>query len=181
VRLHHLVGIYQGFFDLIVPVHVVSSPPRHIPLFGNKMEPLSALSIATAVVQFLDFAGKVVSGTSKIYKGQRPEGSEGNSDIRIITVSLNDVTKKLQSSRKETPLKPWSSQDAAIFALSERCTEVGGQLLTLLDRLRAQNDHRIWESFRIALRAVTSEKAVDKLCHTLDNYRQQISMHILIF
>jgi hypothetical protein len=143
------------------------------------MEPLSALSIATAVVQFLDFAGKVVSGTTQIYKGQRPKGFEGNADIRVITTSLTNFTKNLQTSRSEPRLSPWSSQDAAILNLSENCTKVGEQLLTLLERLRSQNDH-IWESFRVALRTVLNEKAIDKLCQTLDHYRQQISMHILI-
>lgn len=157
------------------------SHPRtsSIILLGIAMEPLSALSIATAVVQFFDFAVKVVSGTTSIYKGQRPKGFEGNADIRVITISLNDVTRNLQTSRSELRLTPWSSQDAAIFRLSESCTSVGEQLLTLLGRLRSQNDH-IWESFRVALRTILNEKAIDKLCQTLDHYRQPISMHILI-
>jgi len=144
------------------------------------MEPLSALSIATAVVQFLDFAGKVVSGTWQIYRGQPPKGTEANSDVRSITISLNKVTKNLQASKRKSSSKHWSSQDAAISMLAESCTEVGEQLLTLLDRLRSQSNHRAWASFRTALRTIWSEKEVDKLCQTLDSYRQQISMHILV-
>jgi hypothetical protein len=144
------------------------------------MEPLSALSIATAVIQFLDFTGKIVSGTWQIYRGQPPKKTEANSDVASITESLHGVTKSLQASKNKSRLQPWSSQDAAISKLAESCTEVGEQLLTLLNRLRAQSNHRVWPSFRTALRTVWSEKDIERLCQTLENYRQQISMHILI-
>jgi hypothetical protein len=64
------------------------------------MEPLSALSIATAVIHFLDFTGKVVSGTWHIYRGQPPKKTEANSDVASITTSLQRVTRSLQASKK---------------------------------------------------------------------------------
>jgi uncharacterized membrane protein YqiK len=144
------------------------------------MEPLSALSIATAVIQFLDFTGKVVSGTWQIYRGQPPEETEPNSDVASITTSLQEVTRSLKASKDKASLQPWSSQDTAISKLAESCTEVGEQLLALLNRLRAQSERRVWQSFRTALRTIWSDKDIEKLSQKLENYRQQISMHILI-
>jgi hypothetical protein len=144
------------------------------------MEPLSALSTATAVIQFLDFAGKVVSGTCEIYRGRPPKKTDPNSSIASITTSLHAATKSLGTFKEKLPLRPWSSQDAAISKLAESCTEVGEELLALLKRLRAQSNRRIWPSFRTALLTVWSEKDIERLCQTLEDYRQQISMHILI-
>ncbi|KAF2853440.1 hypothetical protein T440DRAFT_505771 [Plenodomus tracheiphilus IPT5] len=144
------------------------------------MEPLSALSIATAVVQFLDFAGKLVSGTWTIYRGQPSNDAGGDSDIKTIMESLTKVTRKLQVTSTHNSLTPWSSQDVAITALAKRCTSVGEQLLELLEQLHSRSQRQFWDSFCTALRTIWSEKQVARLRQTLDSYRQQISMHMLV-
>ncbi|KAH7068278.1 hypothetical protein BKA63DRAFT_494933 [Paraphoma chrysanthemicola] len=143
------------------------------------MEPFSALSVATAVVQFLDFTGKVVSGTYRIYQGNAPRGSESNSDLRSITSGLNALTAHLESS--QINIQSGSSpQDANLMVLARNCNAVGRQLLALLTRLQSGSTHSFWPSFRTALRTIWSEADVEKLSRSLDSYRQQISMHILI-
>jgi hypothetical protein len=89
------------------------------------MELLSALSIAAAVVQFLDFTGKVVSGTWQIYRGQPPKKTEANSDVASITTSLQRVMRSLQASKIKSALQPWPSQDVTISKLAKSCIEVG--------------------------------------------------------
>jgi hypothetical protein len=77
-------------------------------------------------------------------------------------------------------MKPWSSQDEAISKLAINCSEVGKQLLTILERLRSQSNRRAWDSFRTALRTIWSEKEIEDLSQTLESYGQHISMHILV-
>ncbi|KAF2125011.1 hypothetical protein P153DRAFT_250666, partial [Dothidotthia symphoricarpi CBS 119687] len=143
------------------------------------MEPLSALSVATAVTQFLDFTGTIVSCTWKIYKSN-PGDTEGNSDIRSITKSLTKINNELRQSINYPKLKYFSSQDEDIIKLGTRCNEIGGRLISALDRLQAQNKHQLWTSFRVALRTVWTQSELDTLYQTLESYRQQISMHVLV-
>ena len=80
------------------------------------MEPLSALSIATSVVQFLDFAGTLISGTWEISKSRFGE-SEKNTDLRAITESLCGLNDELRGSLNRPKVTHFSSQDREIEKL----------------------------------------------------------------
>ena len=143
------------------------------------MEPFSALAVATAVTQFLDFTSSVVSGTWKIYKSN--DGDFGpNSDIMTITKSLNKLNGKLRHSTSRPQKSDITAQDQEIEKLSERCIELGDRLITALDNLRSQSKHQLWGSFRQALRTTWNQSEIDTLQQTLKNYRKQITMYILV-
>ena len=53
------------------------------------MEPLSALGVASNVVQFVDFASKVVSETARIYRGRaRRDAEDERSELERVTNDL---------------------------------------------------------------------------------------------
>lgn len=143
------------------------------------MEPMSALSVATAVMQFLDFAGTVASGTWKIYKSTHGE-FERNADIRMVAVDLTKLNDELRKSIDHPNLTPFSSRDPDILKLGRDCNEIGEELLTALNSLKSQNKHSLWANFRAALRTVWNQSEVDSLYQKLESYRQQISMHVLV-
>lgn len=143
------------------------------------MEPFSALSVATAAIQFIDFTGKIVSGTWKIYKLD-PGHSQEYSDIRTITNSLTGLTADLRSSIGNPDKTLCSDQDKQIEDLGERCFELGEELISVLDRLESQSRHRLWASFKQALATVWNQKQIDSLHKTLESLRRQISIHILV-
>lgn len=143
------------------------------------MEPLSALSIATAVVQFLDFAGTLVSGTWEISRSSFGD-TEKNSDLRYITESLQKHNEELRNCLNQSNVAPFSSQDRDIEQLCRQCNEVADRLVTILNRVRSHSKDSKWTSFRAALRTMWSQEEVDTLQKTLDSYRQQISMLILV-
>jgi hypothetical protein len=145
------------------------------------MDPFSVLSIATAVVQFLDFTGKLVSGTWRIYQGNAPKDfRESNSDLRSITSDLNRLTKELQLSHTKAQSKISTPQDTNLGNLAQDANDIGIQLGSLLTRLQSGSTSGFWPSFRIVLRTLWSEDEIEKLSRSLENYRQQISMHIFI-
>ncbi|OSS48559.1 hypothetical protein B5807_07118 [Epicoccum nigrum] len=103
------------------------------------MDPFSVLSIATAVVQFPDFTGKLVSGTWRIYQGNAPKDfRESNSDLRSITLDLNRLTKELQLSRTKAQTKIATPQDTNLGNLAKSCNEIGLQLVSLFTRLQSE-------------------------------------------
>ncbi|KAF2017574.1 hypothetical protein BU24DRAFT_317882, partial [Aaosphaeria arxii CBS 175.79] len=143
------------------------------------MEPLSALSIATAVVQFLDFAGNIVTSTWEISKSSSGD-SNRNSDLRGITQNLQELNGTLRQAVNDPNLVPFSSQDQEIADLCRKCNDVAEKLIGILDRVRSSSRDSTWPSFRAALRTMWNQDEVDNLQRTLDSYRQQISMLILV-
>ncbi|PGH13842.1 hypothetical protein AJ79_03410 [Helicocarpus griseus UAMH5409] len=77
------------------------------------MEPFSALAVATSLVQFLDFTGKLISSTYRIHRSSRD--SDGHNDIKTITKSLtglnDDLTKSLSQSTAFTPFTATRDQE----------------------------------------------------------------------
>jgi hypothetical protein len=143
------------------------------------MEPLSALSIATAAAQFLDFAGSILSSTYKIY-ASNPGDLGQNNDVRSITKRLIDLNMKLEAGLTYPNHAPLSSQDNHIARLGKDCNEIGNRLVLALDRIQSQKKTGLWGSFRLALATVWGHGEIESLQQTLSSYRQQISMHVLV-
>jgi hypothetical protein len=148
------------------------------------MEPFSALSIATAVVQFIDFTAKLISGTREIYHNDANHHSEDKAQIIVITKDLTRLNDVIQQSRLRQSTLPIDSRDRAILELCERCNEIADKLLEALDRLRLKatsTRQRVWDSFVIALRTIMWDNdKIDALRRDLQDYRQQITMHLII-
>lgn len=148
------------------------------------MEPFSALAIATATCQFLDFTSAIVSGTWKIYNSKSGLDSERNSHVRNITedlIRLNGDIRNLMQHPSGTSL---SAGDEAILKLGDKCDEVALRLVDALDRLQKKTQKRkayeVWESFHVALRTVWDESSINALVHDLQSYRQQVTMQLLV-
>ena len=60
------------------------------------MDPLSALGLAAAVVQFVEFSGSLIADTYKVYKYGSRDPKAG-SDIKTITGSLQNLNNELRS------------------------------------------------------------------------------------
>ena len=142
------------------------------------MEPLSALSIATAVVQFLDFAANIVSGTREIYKNS-PDHAQRNVDLKTVTKSLVTLNNDIRDSLSHTDKRQLSARDWQIEELAQRCKELGERLLAALQRLEIKRKHTLWSSFRLALKTIWSESEIESMEKTLEKYQRQISLHLL--
>ena len=67
------------------------------------MEPLSALFVAAAVVQFVDFGSKIIASTFKIYEPSALQ-EKGSDSIRVITGRLMFLNDELKRSATFLPL-----------------------------------------------------------------------------
>ena len=73
-----------------------------------------------------------------------------------------------------------SLQDQHISRLGKDCNNIGNQLVLALNRIQSQQGTKLWGSFRLALATVWNRGEIESLQETLSNYRQQISMHVLV-
>lgn len=167
------------------------------------MEPFSALSVATAIIQFLDFTGKVVAGTYRIYTSE--PGVRQDDTFSHVTESFRNVNAELRRSLACSDSTSLSQQDRDILRLGRACDDMGAQLLSILNKIHKPPSRRINESakrsdqqsvgfmrgasedgiikqqticasLRAALLTVWKQPKIDTLCRNLDIYRNQITL-----
>lgn len=150
------------------------------------LEPLSALSVACAAVQFVDFSVKVVSKGVQLFD----KGSLSNNDELELTT--NELNRLMGNLTANTPTqaqiwigtrRPISPEEEALIRVAASCKEVGEKLLELLGRLKTQNhESRMGQgvdSFRVALRDIRKRGDVQDTKKRLHDLQAQLSIHLL--
>ncbi|KAI0438266.1 hypothetical protein F4803DRAFT_104562 [Xylaria telfairii] len=94
------------------------------------MDPLSALSIASGIVQFVDFAFRLVSGTCAVMKSGSGLGSDANTRD-VIAKNATELSNGLAASPSV------GSSNTILHALVGECNTIADNLLAALDKLRA--------------------------------------------
>ncbi|RDW84270.1 hypothetical protein BP6252_01860 [Coleophoma cylindrospora] len=110
------------------------------------MEALTALSVASSVIQFVDFGSKLLSNTRKLYKSSQGVLTE-NVDVEIITHDLSSLTlglrRKLPQNRRlgtvGSDANPASEDDEALDVLCARCVEIAEELMKRLSKLKVKS------------------------------------------
>jgi len=150
------------------------------------MDPLSALSIASNIIQFVDFGCKLFSRSRQLYKSLDGALSD-NVVVEVLAHDLESLSNNLLLSLKENqplgfPPKSSSEDDAALDNLCRRCHEISKKLLFKLDKLKVSGNskHRNWESFKKALRSSWSHEEIDEILAQLHEFRSEIEFRVLI-
>jgi hypothetical protein len=146
------------------------------------MDPITALGLAANVVQFLTFAGGIISKSAEIYSsadGQLVEQQE----LRIVANNLQALAIALPKSKGSRHHgNPNSSEvlsDQQLGELCKECRGVSHELLGALSALQVNGKHKRWNSFRQALNSVWSEDKINALELRVNRYRSQIDTALL--
>lgn len=142
-------------------------------------EPLVALSIATAVIQFVDFGTKLISKGKELY-----ESADGvladHAEVAAVSSRLVDLTKGLSASVEISTTKQPSPAEIALRQVSLDCQGCAAQFILAIDDLRVPCQRRKWKSFRQALKSVWKEKGIEEQMIKLDRLRQLVIVHLLV-
>jgi hypothetical protein len=144
------------------------------------MDPISALSLAACVVQFVSFTGNVVSKGKLIY--DIGDGSlVGNIDFQVIATRLESLTGKLRDGLKDTP-GCLTEDEQQLESVCEDCIAISAKLIRRLERLndKQQCKGEAWKSIRQALKSVWSKKEIDEIVKRLDLFRGDLDTNILV-
>ena len=143
------------------------------------MDPLSALSLAGNVIQFVDFGTKLISKSVEIYKSA--DGSLAtNQDLRANTAHLAVIATRLEVPMTgQVQLLELSMNEIALQQLSRSCKEVADELLGILSGLVARKSNKKWNSVRKALNSVWKEQEIERLESRLNTFRQQLVLHLV--
>jgi hypothetical protein len=156
------------FVFVVGTVIGIGATPLSPPI--RTMEPLTALSLAANILQFIDFASKLVSSSIEISRS-----SDGltvtNSELTTISESLLELNLTFEFS-DDLPLSQPSKN------LIEGCNEVGRELRKALDRLKNLEGGQKWSSVRQALLTIWRSGEITALAERLDRFRQQLMIEI---
>ncbi|KAH6664614.1 small s protein [Halenospora varia] len=153
------------------------------------MDPISVISLASNIIQFVDFSCKLVSHSRQLYKSL--DGTLSDKVlVEVLTLDLSSLATNLQDSlwenqpidAKGATREEYSEDDRALDDLCRRCCEIAGKLMGRLERLKVKGNgsHRNWESFRKALRASWSQEGIKELQAQLNDVRSEIEFRVLL-
>ncbi|RDW68906.1 uncharacterized protein DSM5745_08666 [Aspergillus mulundensis] len=135
------------------------------------MDPITALGVAAAVVAFVDFAITLTRVASQIHgssTGETADNVANAEEAENFQTAVSDL-KKLHGA---------TFLDSKWTAMVSKCNAASGELLALLDDLKAKNPNSKREAGRAAFKALWNKNRVKTLKRTVEGYRGQL--HFLI-
>ncbi len=104
-----------------------------------------------------------------------------NAEVEAVTVRLQEISSKLEGSIPADSAG-LNSDQLRLQRICEECSQVSKELLLYLEKLKVSEgtEHRGWESFRKALKAVWSIDKVDAMAKRLEGLRAELDSHVLM-
>lgn len=144
------------------------------------MDPLTALGLASNVIQIVDVSTRIVSKGQSIYKSADGTLAE-NVDAEAVATDLNLLNTKLQHSLEASKCTELlSHDDKSLMVLCGKCSALSNELLWKLNKLKVTGKHRKWKSARQALKSVAGKDDVQRFANRLAVYREEINFNITV-
>lgn len=146
------------------------------------LDPLTTLSLASSIVQLVDFSIELVTDGVELYN----KGSLSNyNELEQATLDLTQLTKALSSpvqfniTQPGIVPKPLSQNEARLQGLAKSCRELGEQLIAILNEVKTQGPGNWLESFRKAIRASKDKDKIHDFEKRLKTLQNQLNTHLL--
>lgn len=149
------------------------------------LDPLSAVSLASAIVQFVDFSTRLVSHASEIKEHGKPVES---ADLELRARQLQALSQKLalKLPRNSAP-RPTASgaggrnkQDDTILTIARSCEEIANELVSDLNKVQRKYANKAFKNFRAALAHVWREGYISALEAKLERYKSDLLTHLMV-
>jgi signal transduction histidine kinase len=137
------------------------------------MEPLSAISLAAAIAQFVDHGFKIFGNAREIY-GSLSGTTEEYQSLENAAREMQLRTERLLSSRSEK----LTDEEKMLKDLSEECRVLSTRILDILDKVRAKDPTSKLQSVRAAWRSKRHGREILSLQRRLEQCRDRLE-HVL--
>ncbi|MCJ1360311.1 MAG: hypothetical protein MMC33_010316 [Icmadophila ericetorum] len=148
------------------------------------MDPVSAIGLASSVVQLVDFGSKLVSAGNELYKkGSLAEHVE----LQEIGEEFKKLSKNIQNSLKPDYYLPdalnqnapkQTPEEDALESIAIKCNEIAQEFIDALDQLKSTGGR--WKSFGVAIKTVWTKEDINKMQAKLKMYESQLVVHLLV-
>ncbi|KAF2114584.1 hypothetical protein BDV96DRAFT_101489 [Lophiotrema nucula] len=142
------------------------------------MDPVSALGLASNIIQIVDFSSRLLSRGREIYLS-----SEGRLDDHVIldnaARNLSELCQELAKMAR-APSRTVSLVDQQLEALRAESAAIAMKLQRALESLSTQGGKKKWQSILQGLRSIWKEQDILDLKRRLDDVRKQIDTALLV-
>ena len=126
------------------------------------MDPVTALGIAAAAVQFIEVGLKTLALCKQI--------RDSDSDTTLLHAELQRSTKQLETIQSGVTLDSFPRDTSrSIKQCSQDCSSTAKELQDLLSEIRAIGQKKRFGAARAALRAMRDQKKIEKIQNKLEN------------
>jgi len=141
------------------------------------MEPLSALTVACAVVQFVAFGSRLVGTGIEVYRST--DGApEEVVEIESLAAHAEQLSRKLASSRRTQILDTGARDEVKLRELSSRSEALANEIVVILSNIRGE-PHKTWSAVRTAVQLKWNEGKIKSLQGRLDAVKSEILLQLL--
>jgi hypothetical protein len=141
------------------------------------MDPLTALGLASNIVQFVDFSGKLISATHEIYTSASGARNE-NVELESLAQNLKHLAN--QACPLQTTIMVVGKEDELLRDLGKQCVELSDELVSILEKLKAKSGSKKWQSFYQALQTVRKKDEIEALQQRLDRIGNQMGVRAVL-
>lgn len=138
------------------------------------MEIHSALTLATFVVDFVELSTKLIAGEVDLYYVIDARSKE-HVDLTHVTSILSEISKKIERQLHYL----CKSSSSRVLSIAQDANQMAKELMTALGRLIEQK-HPSWESCVETLRILWSEDHVNNIETTLNTFREDLVLCIIV-
>ena len=144
------------------------------------LEVLAAVSLANAVVQFVEFTTKVVSKGHEYQKSadgaikQHLELSEYTENFSRLNQHLTNATKLWPSQARFT------ENETALLAVTKKCQATCCEIIATIDYIQKPTRGKRFASLRLALKTVWNEEKIESCLQSLRLAREELIVNLLV-
>lgn len=144
------------------------------------MSGIEAVGAAAAILQLVDFGGKLLVTCYEVYKSH--EGAaRGTIRIQNVCIEVENISAKLsRSPARNTHL---SENEAALWSLANRAHDLAWHLKLLLDRLRLKSGKetfRTWGAIRQSWRILHQHDRLAEMREELSEIKSLLDTRLLV-
>ena len=148
------------------------------------IDPLTAIGLGANVLQFVEFAIRLIGTGKEIHNSVQGTTVE-NADLEAAARTVIELNQQVFESNQawcedSEALGSLSAADRNIELLGAECNSIATELLSALDKLKAQNSRTKWDSVVQALKTVWARGKIDGFRIRLKQYRAAMESALLV-
>jgi len=146
------------------------------------MDPLTALSVAGTVVQFVDFSCKLISASRQLYTKSE---LDVHGQAASATNDILDYTIKLRRTLRAPGGSAILTEDELLLeSICKGCDDLARDLLVRLDKLKVPQKNKkgkaiIWSTLTAAFQSMWTGEDLLAIQDRLKEYRRQIDSRVI--
>jgi hypothetical protein len=142
------------------------------------LDPLLAISLASNVVQFVDFTAKIISKTRELVQSSHGTTTEAY-NAEIIIRDLMRLSERLKDGLRDAGAAPQTDDDKALEEVCNGCIGLSERMIKRLEKLKLGEGAGKRRALIHALKGVWSQKELESEEAQLATYRSQLEFRVL--